>query len=123
LTAYQQFVTSFTGDPRVEEARVLIKDLSQVEAYKAYEAAMEFFDAKNWAVAVEELTKVANKYPNTEIVYGCKTNIASAYEQLGERKKALAVFEEIIKEWKDLESARTAVFFAEMHKRWIEAGK
>ena len=123
LTAYQQFATSYASDARVEEAKVLIKDLSQIEAYKAYEAAMAFFDAKNWGVAVEELTKVASKYPNTEIVYGCKTNIASAYEQLGERKKALAVFEEIIKDWKDLEAARTAVFFAEMHKRWIEAGK
>jgi tetratricopeptide (TPR) repeat protein len=123
LTAYKEFVSSFASDPRVEEAKGLIKDLSQVEAYKAYETAMEFFDAKNWSVAVEELTKVAVKYPNTEIVYGCKTNIASAYEQLGERKKALAVFDEIIKDWKDLEPARTAVFFAEMHKRWIEAGK
>jgi tetratricopeptide (TPR) repeat protein len=123
LTAYQQFVSTFATDPRVEEAKALIKDLSQVEAYKAYEAAMAFFDAKNWSVAVEELTKVASKYPNTEIVYGCKTNIASAYEQLGERKKALSMFEEIIKDWKNLEAARTAVFFAEMHKRWIDAGK
>jgi TolA-binding protein len=123
LTAYTQFVSMFANDPRVEEAKGLIKDLSQVEAYKAYEAAMAFFEAKNWNVAIEELTKVAAKYPNTDIVYGCKSNIASAYEQLGERTKALALFEEMIKEWKDLEPARTAVFFAEMHKRWIEAGK
>jgi tetratricopeptide (TPR) repeat protein len=123
LTAYQQFVTLFSSDSRIEEAKTLIKDLSQVEAYKAYETAMAFFDSKNWSVAVEELTKVATKYPNTEIVYGCKTNIASAYEQLGERKKALAIFEEIIRDWKDLEPAKTAVFFAEMHKRWIDAGK
>ena len=123
LVAYQDFVNTFPSDSRLEEAKLLIKDLSQVEAYKAYEAAMAFFDAKNWKIAVEELTKVMEKYPDTEIVYGCKSNIASAYEQLGERKKALAVFDEIIAEWKDVEAARTAVFFAEMHKRWIEAGK
>ncbi|TSA24541.1 outer membrane protein assembly factor BamD [bacterium] len=123
LTAYQTFVASFAGDPRFEEAKNLIKDLSQVEAYKAYETALAFFDAKNWKIAIEELTKVMVSYPTTDIVYGCKSNIASAYEQLGERKKALAVFDEIINEWKDLEAAKTAVFFAEMHKRWIEAGK
>jgi len=123
LVAYQDFARIFPSDSRLEEAKLLIKDLSQVEAYRAYEAAMAFFDAKNWKIAVEELTKVMEKYPNTEIVYGCKSNIASSYEQLGERKKALAVFDEIIAEWKDVEAARTAVFFAEMHKRWIEAGK
>ena len=121
LTAYQVFLERFPNDERVEEARLLIKDLGQVEAYREYEAAMAFFDAKNWSVAVEELTKIMNKYPGSEIVYGCKTNIASAYEQLGERRKALELFEEIIREWKDIEAARSAVFFAEMHKRWIEA--
>lgn len=123
LSAYQTFATSFPNESRVEEAKLLIKDLSQVEAYKAYEAAMAFFDAKNWSLAVTELTKVMEKYPNTDIVYGCKTNIASSYEQLGERKKALAIFNEIVNDWKDVEAAKTAVFFAEMHKRWIEAGK
>ena len=33
------------------------------------------------------------------------------------------VFDEIITEWKDVEAARPAVFFAELHKRWIEAGR
>lgn len=123
LAAYQRFLDQFPAEPRSEEARGLIKDLSQVEAYKEYEAAMAFFDAKNWKVAVEELTKVMKNYPTTDVVFGCKANIASAYEQLGERKKALALFEEIIQEWKDIEAARPTVFFSEMHRRWIEAGK
>ncbi|MBM4160773.1 MAG: tetratricopeptide repeat protein [Ignavibacteria bacterium] len=123
LTAYQTFTSLFPDEPRVEEARLLIKDLSQVEAYREYEAAMAFFDAKSWKVAIAELTKVMDKYPNTDIVYGCKANIASAHEQLGERRKAIALFDEIIKDWKEIEAAKTAVFFAEMHKRWIEAGK
>ena len=123
LIAYQTFTTKFPAEGRIEEANLLIKDLSQVQAYREYEAAMAFFDAKNWKVAIEELTKVMNKYPNTEIVYGCKTNIASAHEQFGERKKALALFNEIVTEWKDIEAAKTAVFFADMHRRWIEAGK
>ena len=123
LIAYQTFTTLFPDEPRVEEANLLIKDLSQVEAYREYEAAMAFFDAKSWKVAIEELTKVMNKYPDTEIVYGCKANIASAHEQLGERRRATAMFDEIIRDWKEIEAAKTAVFFAEMHKRWIEAGK
>lgn len=123
LSAYEQFVAQFADDVRVEEANGLIKDLSQVEAYKEYEIAMAFFDAKNWKVAVEELAKVMAKYPSADVVYGCKANIASAYEQLGDRKKALAMFDEIIQEWKEIEAARPTVFFAQMHKRWIEAGR
>jgi len=123
LKAYQAFLSAFPDEPRVEEAKSLVKDLNQVEAYKQYESAMAFFEAKNWNLAIAELTKVMNMYSDAEVVYGCKTNIASSYEQLGERKKALALFEEIIKDWKDVEAARPAVFFAELHKRWIEAGK
>ncbi|MEX0735876.1 MAG: tetratricopeptide repeat protein, partial [Bacteroidota bacterium] len=122
LAAYQVFLDRFPDDARAEEARTLMNDLAQVEAYREYEAAMAFFDSKNWSVAVDELTKVMNKYPDSEIVYGCKTNIASSYEQLGERKKALELFDEVIRDWKDIEAARPAVFFAELHKRWIEAG-
>ena len=122
LAAYQVFLDRFPDDARAEEARTLMNDLAQVEAYREYEVAMAFFDSKNWSVAVEELTKVMNKYPDSEIVYGCKTNIASSYEQLGERKKALELFDEVIRDWKDIEAARPAVFFAELHKRWIEAG-
>lgn len=122
LAAYTLFLEKFPDDGRAEEAKTLIQDLGQVEAYREYEAAMAFFDAKNWRVAIEELTKVMNKYPGSEIVYGCKTNIASSYEQLGERKKALELFEEVIRDWKGIEAARPAVFFAELHKRWIEGG-
>lgn len=123
LVAYQDFIKKFPDDPRVEEAKTLIHDLSQVEAYKAYEAAMAFFDAKNWQQAITALTEVMNKFPKTDIVYGCKANIASCYEQLGQRRKALQIFEEIVRDWKDIEAARSAVFFADLHKRWIEAGK
>lgn len=123
LVAYTRFVERFPDNPRAEEAKQLIHELGQVEAYKAYEKAMEFFDAKNWKIAIEELTKVMEKFPETDVVYGCKANIASAHAQLGERRRALQMFDEIIVEWKDIEAARPAVFFAELHKRWIEAGR
>lgn len=123
LAAYQEFIDRFPTNTRVDEAKQLIQELGEVEAYREYEAALAYFEAKNWRLAIAELTKVMEKYPNTSIVYGCKTNIASAYEQLGERKKALELFEEIIRDWKEIEAAKPAVFFAEMHKRWIEAGK
>ncbi len=123
LVAYQHFVDRFPDNPRAEEAKQLIHELSQVEAFKAYETAMEFFDAKNWKVAIEELTKVMESFPGTDVVYGCKANIASAHAQLGERRRAVQMFDEIIEQWKDIEAARPAVFFAELHKRWIEAGR
>ncbi len=123
LVAYQRFVERFPNHARVDEARQLIHELGQVEAYKAYETAMAFFDAKSWKVAIEELTKVMEKFPDTDVVYGCKANIASSYAQLGERRRALQMFDEIIGQWKEIEAARPAVFFAELHKRWIEAGR
>lgn len=123
LIAYKLFVEKFPTDPRFEEAKGLMKELGEVEAFREYEGAMAYFEAKNWKLAIQELTGVMNKYSETSIVYGCKTNIASSHAQLGERKRALALFDEIIAEWKDVEDARTAVFFAGQHKRWIEAGK
>ena len=123
LVAYTYFADRFADNARVEEARGLIHELGQVEAYREYEAAMAYFDAKNWRIAAEELTKVMEKYPETDVVYGCKANVASSYAQLGDRQRALQMFNEIIEQWKDVEPAKPAVFFAELHKRWIEAGK
>ncbi len=123
LVAYQTFVMRFPENARVEEARQLIHELGQVEAYRQYERAMEFFDAKNWDVAADELKKIMEKYPDTDVVYGCKANIASALAQSGQRQAALRMFTEIIEQWQDIEAARPAVFFAELHKRWIESGR
>ena len=123
LVAYQTFVDRFPDNPRSEEARQLIHELGQVGAYREYERAMEFFDAKNWDLAAEELKKVMEKYPNTDVVYGCKANVASALAQSGQRQTALKMFNEIIEQWQNIEAARPAVFFAELHKRWIESGR
>ena len=123
LGAYEEFLRLFPTDARIAEANTLLKDLRQVEAYKAYEKAMEYFDSKNWKQAIVELDSVMARFPGTEVAYGCKANIASCYEQLGETPRALATFEEILRDWKEIEGARSAVFFAELHKRWIEAGK
>lgn len=120
FAAYRKFVEQFPDEPRVEEAKNLMKDLAQVEAFKAYEKAMEFFDARNWKQAIVELTNVMEKFPNTEIAYGCKANIASCYEQLGNARRAIEMFDEIIRDGQTVEAARSAVFFAELHKRWIE---
>jgi len=123
LVAYRMFWDAYPDDPRHPDTKTLIRDLSLVEAYNAYEKAMAYFEAKNWKQAIVELTSVMENYADTEVAYACKANIASSYEQLGESETALRLFNEIITEWSTVEDARSAVFFAELHRKWLSAGK
>ncbi|MBW7887300.1 MAG: tetratricopeptide repeat protein [Bacteroidetes bacterium] len=81
------------------------------------------FDAEQFKEAIPLLENVIKKYPDADVRYACEANIASAYEELGQRKKALEMFTEIIKKYSEKPEAQMVVFFAEQHKRWIESGK
>jgi TolA-binding protein len=121
--AYQKILEKYPAYPRVEEAKSLVHELSQITSYREYEAGMRSFDDKDFATAIAKLEGVVQKYPGADVVSACEVNIASAYEQIGEREKALKLFEEIIKKYSPVSTAQTVVFFAELHKQWIESGR
>jgi outer membrane protein assembly factor BamD (BamD/ComL family) len=97
--------------------------LSQITSFREYESAMKAFDEKDYPTAIGQLESVVRKYPGADVISACEVNIASAYEQLGEREKALRLFDGIITKYAPVTTAQTIVFFAEMHKQWIESGR
>ena len=119
-SAYKHVVNEFPSYPRVGEAKQLVQELEQITAYLEYEKAMTIFDAKDYTGAIAELGKIMVKYPGTDIELGCKANIASGYEQLGQLEKAKELFQKIVDEYRDVASAFDVMMFAQQHVRWIE---
>lgn len=120
LTEYKTFIDQFPDHYKSEEARSFIKELSQIDAFQEYQKAIAIFDKKNYRKAIEELTAIVEKYPDTEVSLACEANIASAYEQLGDRKKALELFKKLVEKYKDNPVAAGVVYFAQQHIEWIE---
>jgi TolA-binding protein len=118
--AYAHIVSEFPAYPRFEEAKQLVHELEQITAYLEYEKAIALFDAKDYTGAIVELDKVLAKYPGTDIELGCKANIASSYEQLGQFSKAKEMFQKIVDEYRDVAEAFDVTIFAQQHVRWIE---
>ncbi len=121
--AYEEFVASYPNHEKVDEAKQLIRDLKLINVYAEYQEAMRYFDNKDYRKAIEELTKVWKKYPDSDIVVGCRVNIAAAYEQLGDWRTAAKMYEEIIRDYGDSndDNARAAVLFAREHLEWLKS--
>jgi tol-pal system protein YbgF len=121
--AYEEFISMYPNHEKVEEARQLIKDLKLINIYAEYQEAMKYFDNKDYKRAIEELTKIWQKYPDSDIVVGCRVNIAAAYEQLGDWRRAAKMYEEIIRDYANSndDNARSAVIFAKEHLEWIKS--
>jgi len=121
--AYTALITKFPNYEKVEEAKTLVYDLSQINSYLEYEKAMKSFDGRDYKKAIEELTKLFNKYPDASIAVGCQVNIAASYEMLEEFKDAAKWYKQIIDKYSKSEddNERSAVFFAKEHLEWIEA--
>ena len=86
---------------------------------KEYQEAIVFFDKKDFKSAITRLEKVVNTYPETEIAMACEANIASAFEQLGDKKKAIVLYKKIIEKYKNNPSAAGVVYFSEQHLEWL----
>jgi tetratricopeptide (TPR) repeat protein len=82
---------------------------------------MQLFDAKNYASAIGDLERVLTKFPGTDIALGCRANIASGYEQIGQLKRAKELFQKIVDEYRDSTEAYDVTIFAQQHVRWIES--
>ncbi|NUN07695.1 MAG: tetratricopeptide repeat protein [Ignavibacteriaceae bacterium] len=120
LLEYKTFLDQFPDHYKSEEARSFIKELSQIDAFQEYQKAIAIFDKKNYKKAIEELSAIVAKYPDTEVSLACEANIASSYEQIGDRKKALELFKKIVEKHKDNPVAAGVVYFAQQHIEWIE---
>lgn len=121
--AYQYILDKYPAYPRYEEAKALVRELNQINSYTEYAKAMNYFDTQDFARAIPMLQEVLKKYPDADIRFACEANIASAYSELGDRKKAKELFAAIIEKYASVPEAQMVVFFAEQHKRWLESDK
>jgi tetratricopeptide (TPR) repeat protein len=119
--AYRVVIDKYPAYARIEEAKSLVHELDQINSFQDYAKAMVFFDTQSFAEAIPKLEEVIKKYPNADVRYACEANIASAYSELGNKKKALELFTRIIEKYSDTPNAQMVVFFAEQHKRWLES--
>ncbi|NUN70631.1 MAG: tetratricopeptide repeat protein [Bacteroidetes bacterium] len=119
--AYRVVVDKYPAYARVQEAKDLVHELDQINSYQDYAKAMTLFDTQNFAGAIPMLEDVIKKYPDADIRYAAEANIASAYSELGNKKKALEIFNRIIEKYSGNSKAQMVVFFAEQHKRWLES--
>ncbi len=120
---YLNIVEKYPSYARLDEAKALVKELNQINSYLEYSETMKIFDAQEFAKAIPLLEEIIKKYPDADVRFACEANIASAYSELGNKKKALEMFTAIIKKYSNTPDAQMVVFFAEQHKRWIESGK
>lgn len=120
LVEYRTFIEKFPNHFKTEEAKSFIKELSQIDAFQEYQKAIVLFDKKDYKNAIAELTKIVEKYPDTEVAMACEANIASAYEQLGDKKKAKELFTQIVEKYKNNPNASGVVFFAQQHLEWFD---
>ncbi|MEW5797362.1 MAG: tetratricopeptide repeat protein [Bacteroidota bacterium] len=121
--AYRVILEKYPSYPRVEEAKNLVRELDQINSFTEYSKAMAYFDTQDFLRAIPLLEEVLKKYPDADVRYACEANIASAYSELGEKKKALEMFTKIIEKYSGKPDAQMVVFFAEQHKRWLETSK
>jgi len=120
--AYRALVEKFPAHPRIQEARDLVHELGQITSYLEYEQVMTtYFDNRRYEKAIEELTKLMQKYPDADIVIGCQLNIASAYEQLGNYQKAMGIFRDVLSKYESDPMQTNAVAFARQHITYIES--
>ncbi|MBP9211892.1 MAG: tetratricopeptide repeat protein [Bacteroidetes bacterium] len=119
--AYRVVVDKFPNYPRIQEAKDLVHELDQINSYQDYAKAMSLFDAQNFAGAIPMLEEVIKKYPDADVRFAAEANIASSYSELGNKKKALEIFNRIIEKYSGMPKAQMVVFFAEQHKRWLES--
>jgi tetratricopeptide (TPR) repeat protein len=122
-SAYQAILDRYPSYARYDEAKALVRELNQINSYTAYAQAIAFFDAQDYRKAIPMLEDVLKKYPDADVRFACEANIASAYSELGDKKKALELFNKIIEKYTGVPEAQMAVFFAEQHKRWLETAK
>ncbi len=119
VPAYKKVVERYPGHELATKAEGLIKEIGEIESYRAYAAAMVYFDDEDWPRAIEELQKVLAEYSKNNVAIGAMVNIGSAYEQLGKYQKALEYFDRVAEEYQTKTTESEAVAFAKDHAEWI----
>ncbi len=127
IRAYEDVRRRFPGSEVASRVPALLDDLNEVVAYTEYAVAeavfakaLETTDKAKFRQAIDGFTEIAQKYPNTESAVGALSNMGVCYESLGEWKKAVEVYDQVLGRFTEEEGEREEAYrFARMHKEWI----
>ena len=116
-------VRKFPQSEVASEARELLVELKEIQAYVRYERAMAFFDAQEYESAAVALAEVVESYPKTDTRAGALANLGMRYAFLRQWRDAARAYGDLIDNYgQDVENA-AAVAFALEHKTWITSNR
>ncbi len=127
IRAYEEVARRFPSSDVATRVPALLDDLNEVVAYTEYAdaeavfaSALETDDKTKFREAIGSFTEIAQKYPKTESAIGALSNMGVCYESLGEWKKAVAVYDQVLERFSEEDGQREEAYrFAQMHKNWI----
>ncbi|NKB67438.1 MAG: tetratricopeptide repeat protein [Candidatus Latescibacteria bacterium] len=117
--AYKKVVAQYPQSDMVVEAKELLVELEEIQAYLKYENAMALFDSEQYDQAAVALREVVTAYPSTETRAGAMANLGMSYEFLRQWKDAAEVYEDLVESYGDEPQSTAAVVFAQEHLNWI----
>lgn len=118
VLTYQKIVEDYPNSEMVPQAKRLLQELREIQAYPKYEEAMQLFDKQDYTRAAAALEKIIADYPGTEVQAGAMANLGMSYEYLNKWKEAARVYQQLIETYG--ESGNIAlVEFAKNHLDWL----
>ncbi|MFH1834434.1 MAG: tetratricopeptide repeat protein, partial [bacterium] len=117
--AYGLVVEQYPESEMAADARDLLTELQEIQAYLKYEAAMSLFDAGDYGMAAASLREVIESYPQTPSVAGAMANLGMSYEFIHKWREAAGVYRELVDNYADQPESAPAVAFAKEHMTWI----
>ena len=117
--AYRTLIEQHPGSEEAARARSRFVDLEDLEADRLYQEAMAAFDGGDYEGARRQLEAVAERFPGTLSEVAARCNIGVCYEKTGQWRRAVAVYDSLLKIEKVDPQFGAMVRFAREHRDWI----
>ena len=117
--AYERLIRLHSQSPEAGRSSRLLVDLADLEADRLYQEAMATFDGGDYDGARRQLEAVAERFPGTLSEVAARCNIGVCYEKTGQWRRAVAVYDSLLKIEKVDPQFGAMVRFAREHRDWI----
>lgn len=118
--AYQGIVDAYPNSEVIPQAKRVLAEIKEIQAYPKYEEAMALFDKEEYSEAATALAKVIADYPGTEVWTGAMANLGMCYEYQNRWKEAAKIYQELLQNYDEREIEFNSVAtFAKEHLDWL----
>ncbi|HIG54867.1 MAG TPA: tetratricopeptide repeat protein [Candidatus Handelsmanbacteria bacterium] len=119
MVAYRNVFDQYPDSEEAPRARTLVGELSEIQASFDYNAAMKFFEAKDFDKAVPGLQDLIKKYPGTYTELAAYCNLGLAYEITRQWAVAAENYQVVTDKGGNKPENADVVSFAKLHRDWI----